>query len=118
MVNEMQSGWRGGQGTPIFQLPATAAYGMPILLSQVKTVKSLWDTDISKDWDQEGGADKVPSVLQGQLYLTRDTEHNHAVLPRLSSSGHTLLHCLVKEVTAGELLLLKFSEAGIPMSLL
>lgn len=57
--------------------------------------------------------------VKGQLYLvTSDTEHNHAALSCLSSSGHTVLHCRIKEVTADELLLLKFSEAGIPMSLL
>lgn len=111
-------GRRGRQGIPIFQLLAVAAYGMLILLTQVKIVKNLWDTDISKHWGQAGGADKVPSDLWGQLYLTRDTEDNHAALPCLSSSGQTKLHYLVKEVTADELLYLKLLKAGIPMSLL
>lgn len=106
IVNEMGCGGGGRcrPGTPIFQPLAVAAYGMFILLSQIKMAKNLWDTDISKHCEQAGGADKVPSDLQGQLSLTRDTEQDHAVLPCLSSSGHTMLHCLVKEVTADELL--------------
>lgn len=42
--------WNGGKGsrqwTPIFQLLAVAAYGKLFLLSWVKMVKNLWDTDI------------------------------------------------------------------------
>lgn len=56
-------GRRGRQGIPIFQLLAVAAYGMLILLTWVNMAKNLRDTDISKHWDQAGGADKVPSDL-------------------------------------------------------